>query len=177
MTYPTYLWGELNTGWFMELEKYNDIFSFTNGWDFKVNSNMKCQLFSLCLLSLKRFMYVFGEEVFSSIFVCNMLKYWFIFICFLLPVTSASFSLFFFLLDINKLRKTEKYKHCDLKNKLCNAYFTLFYSIHLWSEVFPPKKSFSNHLRKYEKISYTILDMPELINKCIHICTTKIKLL
>lgn len=140
-------------------------------------SNMKCQLFSLCLLSLKRFMNVFGEELFSSIFVCNMLKYWFILICCLLPVISAPFLLFFFQLDINKLRKTEKCKHYALKNKWCNAYFTLFYSIHPWSEVFPPKKSFSNQLRKYEKIPYTVLDMPELINKCIHICTTKIKLL
>lgn len=177
MTYPAYLWGHVNTGWFTELEKYNDIFSFTNGWDFKVNSNMKCQLFSLCLLSLKRYMYVFGDELFSSVFACNTLKYWFIVICFLLPVISASLSLFSFLLDINKLRKTEKYKCCDFKIKWCRAYFTLFYSIHLWSEVFPPKRSFSNQLRNYEKISYTVLDMPELINKCIHICTTKIKLL
>lgn len=100
----------------MELEKYN-IFSFTNGGDLKVNSNMKCQLFSLWLFSSKRFMYVFGDELFSSIFACNMLRYGFIFICFLLPLFSASFSLFSFLLNINKLRKPKKNTSDDLKNK------------------------------------------------------------
>lgn len=53
-------------------------------------------------------MEVFGDELFSSVFAHNMLKYWFIVICFLLPVISVSFSLFSFLLDINKLRKIEK---------------------------------------------------------------------
>ena len=38
------------------------------------------------------------------------------------------------------------------------------------------KQSFSNALRKCEKFSYTVLDMPELINKRIHTSTTKIKL-
>lgn len=41
MTYPTYLWGEVNTGWYKELEKYSDVFSFTNEWDFKENFNMQ----------------------------------------------------------------------------------------------------------------------------------------
>lgn len=86
------------------------------------------------------------------LFACNMLKYWFIVICFLLPVISLSFPLFSFLLDINKQGKTEKYKCCDLKNKLCNAYFILFYSVHLSSEVFPPKRVFQislENMRRY----------------------------
>lgn len=52
-----------------------------------------------------------------------------------------------------------------------------YFVLHTYEVKFPPKQRFSNQLRKYVNISYTVLDMPELINKCIHICTTKIKLL
>lgn len=159
----------------MELEKYSNVFSFANEWIFKGNFNIQYQVFSLCLLSLKRFTEVFGDAFFFFLFACNLLKYELTVICFLYL---QFLCLFFFLLSHQVLTNRGKQKNTsDVPwQTCCIAYFTLFYFVDLSSEVTSSKKNFSNLRTKYERISYAVLDKLELINKCIHISAPKIKL-